>query len=90
MFQPELCPEELCAAVQNGNETRLFSLCELQPLEAFHIGGLTCVPRLTLALPQEQAPGTRKVSHFLETRTHNLTWEKQRCGISLFSACLSL
>lgn len=34
-------------------ETCLFSLRELQPLEAFHVGGLTCVPSLTLALPQE-------------------------------------
>lgn len=41
-------------------ETCLFSLHELQPLEAFHVGGLTCVPSLTLALPQEGRLALRK------------------------------
>lgn len=41
------------AALLYRAETCLFSLHELQPLEAFHVGGLTCVPSLTLALPQE-------------------------------------
>lgn len=77
-------------------ETCLFSLHELQPLEAFHVGGPTCVPSLTLALPQEgrctreQALGTRKVSHFLETRTHKLTWEKSPEPLPLFRVLIFL